>query len=258
MSDILNFQTIQERTGIETFLFDKIDSTNSEAARQIRNENRIRGLVIANEQTNGRGRTGHSFYSPSDTGIYMSYYFTPSEGLEGIETITARTAVAVLDALQKLYPETYKIKWVNDIYLNEYKVCGILTEAITTGVNRGSVIIGIGINVRTTDYPDDIRHTACSLPTSSATRNDLITQICLNLANICSNPYDNTYIEKYRKHSMLTGKFISYMENNTVRQAYVTGIDDRAGLLIKTSDGEQKVLRNGEVSLIRINPLKQA
>lgn len=150
---------------LELKVFNSIDSTNNEAKRMTADGFRGNALIVANEQTKGRGRLGRSFYSPKNTGIYMSFLFSTNAKLSGAVLVTTAAAVAVVRAIESLTNIRPMIKWVNDIYIGNKKVCGILTEAVTdveTG-SMQSIIIGIGVNISTEDFPDDIAHTATSL-----------------------------------------------------------------------------------------------
>ena len=136
------------------------DSTNQRAKEYIKTHEFDRMLFVANEQTAGRGRLGKSFFSPKDTGIYMSFAFKSDRPLCDIVHITTASAVAVARAIEEHTTYRTAIKWVNDIYINDKKVCGILCES--TG---GYIIIGVGVNVTTSDFPDDISDVADSLRT---------------------------------------------------------------------------------------------
>ena len=137
---------------LDLFLYPVIDSTNDEAKRLIKSGTTPPFLVAANEQTHGRGRQGKSFYSPADTGIYMSLVLSFSDG-ESISKITVIASVAVCKAIEKLTGLKPEIKWVNDVYLNGKKICGILCESVIGGTDLTPVIIGVGLNLSTTDFP---------------------------------------------------------------------------------------------------------
>lgn len=255
-NDILSEKEIRanlnkELTNLPVIVKATLDSTNSEARRLILDGNFSDGLIIADSQTNGRGRIGHSFYSPKSSGIYMTYVFTPAD-LSDAHRLTTKTSVAVIEAISHLYQISPKIKWVNDIYYNERKICGILSEAVTTGVNKGSLLVGIGINFSSSDLPSDIMDIAGFLPErASVTRNRLISEIVNRLYPETINLSSKEYIKKYREASMLTGTDITYYENEIQKEAHVIGIDDDAGLMVILPDGSQTTLRNGEVFTIR-------
>ena len=142
-----------------------IDSTNNEAKRLI-NEGKIAEptCLSAKEQTAGRGRQGKSFFSP-DTGLYMTVVFPVNCPISSQVTMTTRTACAVADAIEECTGKDVGIKWVNDIYTDGKKCCGILCEAVND-YEQGRmkfIVIGIGINVYTKEWPDDLKDIAGSL-----------------------------------------------------------------------------------------------
>ncbi len=235
------------------FVYDEIDSTNNEAKRKVTNENLGHALYVADRQTAGRGRSGRSFYSPSNTGVYFTYTFTPSEGISLATHVTTKAGVCVAKAIEELYHVTPSIKWVNDIYVGSRKVCGILAEAVTGQVlNMGSIVVGIGINISTEDFPDDISNRAGSISKdSSVSRNELVARIISYLDEEIRKLTDVTYLDYFRTHSLLAGLDISYIEGDVTKTATVIGIDDEAGLIVKDSAGFKIVLRNGEVNTIR-------
>lgn len=243
---------------IKLFSFDTIDSTNSEARRIVTSKNAPdRGLVISNHQSAGRGRTGHSFYSPEDTGIYMSYFFKPENDLSHAHRSTTMAAVAVRNVLSRYCEDEVYIKWVNDLYLNGRKICGILTEAVPLSVNHGYVIVGIGINLSTDNFPDDIKEVAGSLTkgasSSLPSRETIISEIISNLSVMTADLQGNSYVSDYRKYSMLANCDITYQEKGVKKSATVIGIDDECRLMVRNADGTCEALDSGEVSLVRIN-----
>jgi len=258
ITDTLNEELIRSSLSyclkeLNIFVFDEIDSTNNEAKRRISSKGLTSGLFIADKQTAGRGRSGHSFYSPESTGIYLSYVFTPSEGIQAATHATTKAAVCVCRAIEELYGVEASIKWVNDIYVNDKKVCGILSEAITNGgLNRGSVVVGIGVNICTADFPDDIMSTAGAISRDKQVSRNLLAATIVNyLYDETEYINDVSYIKNYRQHSMLTGKDITYYEKEELKSATVIDIDDEAGLVVKLPDGTVTILRNGEVFTIR-------
>lgn len=258
---VFDVAEIEKYAQMPVFAFDEIDSTNSAARRFLEAEadktGIYEGLFVADFQSAGRGRTGHSFYSPSHTGIYMSYFFTPGEGLENASNATTKAAVVARKVLSDAYGIDVGIKWINDLYVGERKVSGILAEAHITGVNKGSVIVGIGINLSTEDFPDDIKNRAGSLINdvntgSLPSREEVIGKIAAGFHKEMSDLLDLSYLEEYKKHCIILGKDISYMENDKSCIAHAIDIADDAGLIVKMPDGEIRNLKTGEVSLIRI------
>ncbi len=211
------------------------------------------GLVVANRQTLGRGRSGHSFYSPENTGIYMSYYYTPENGLTDAEIITTRAAIAVVRALEALYHERFMIKWVNDIYYNDHKIAGILTEAVTTGINVGTVVVGIGINVTTEDFPEDIADRAGSLPLKDdISRNTIISFVTRELIKMSNLPSDDrSYYDEYDLRLMLKGERVSYLEKGETKYGTILGVNKDFALRLRDDTGREVLIDSGEISEIR-------
>lgn len=236
---------------LPVYFYEETDSTNTRAKELITKDSVKSALLVANSQTGGRGRVGHTFHSPKGTGIYMSLIFTP-DSLENATHATTKAAVCVLEAVEELYEISPQIKWVNDLYLEGKKICGILTEAVTTGPNKGSLVVGIGINFLKSPVPDDLKDIIGFLPSKSdVSREMLIAKIITLLFKELEALSDNSYIKKYRQASMLTGNDITYFENDIQKTATVLDIDDDAGLVVKLPDKSIKTLRNGEVFTLR-------
>lgn len=222
---------------IPVFTYDVTDSTNVRAKEYIRSGHCERALFVANAQTSGRGRLGRTFYSPADSGIYMTYAYKTDAPLCDAVRVTTATAVTVAEAIG----DSARIKWVNDIYVGGKKVCGILTEAVHFG---GSlyVVIGIGINVTTADFPDELQGIAGSIGKADRAR------LC---ADICDGLYDidkKEYIDSYRKRLLWRGEQIVYTENNGCHIAVLLDVDED-GHLIVVENGNKKTLRSGEISV---------
>ena len=236
---------------LDVSYFESIDSTNTYCKRLLANGKGGEFLVIANNQTAGRGRQGKSFYSPSETGIYFSLVIRPDTSLQNAVTATTAASVAVCKAIEKLTDLKPKIKWVNDVYLNGKKVCGILTEA-TTDFESGivdSVIIGIGINISTTKFPGDVEGAGCL--DVDINRSALIAETVNELMNIAGGDYAS-FIEYYRSHSMVIGEKIKFIQNGKTTFATALAIDERGGLEVGLESGEKTVLRSGEITVRKV------
>lgn len=239
---------------INVISYKEVDSTNNEAKRLVASGFNHTALIVAEAQTAGRGRQGRSFYSPEHTGIYMTLVIQPQINMFDAVSITTAAAVAVVRAIKKLTDKTLQIKWVNDIYLDGKKLCGILTEAVTdfeSGMTQ-NVVIGIGMNISTAYFPDDIAKTAVSLNLNSITRNRLIAGIADEVLNVSDNLSDKSYLREYRECSLVLGKHITYSKNGIIYHAIATAIDDTGGLVVMRDNGETEELRSGEIS-VRLN-----
>ena len=230
----------------ETIRLESVDSTNNKAKRLIAGGKTGAFSVIADEQTGGRGRLGRSFYSPKDTGIYMSFAYVPKGEIKDSVCITAATAVCVCRAIEKLTDKRPKIKWVNDVYLENKKICGILTEAVLNPQGEYSVIIGIGVNISTFDFPDNVEN-AGSLCVN-IDKDELINEITGEL--LCAvNGDKGDFIHEYRERSIVLGKRVKVINGNQTFSAEAVDIDENGALIIKTENGRLQTLSSGEVSL---------
>ncbi len=240
------------KSDVSIIPFETTDSTNTQAklyCGQFKDGITSPVLFIANHQNGGKGRLGRSFYSPADTGLYMSLLIKTDEIENDLVCVTTATAVCVADAIEKLCNITPKIKWVNDIYIENKKVCGILCEAVTNPdtMKIEYLVIGIGVNVSTDFFPKDIKDIATSLPVKT-NKNKLCAYITDNIVDELSHISDRTFIEKYKERSLVLSKEITYIENEEVKEATAIDIDNNGGLIIQTDNGT-KTLSTGEITV---------
>lgn len=259
-NDILSAQSISPylKGKAESFILDvrkTVTSTNT-LAKEMAADGASEGtVIIASEQTAGRGRMGRSFYSPASTGLYMSIILRPKLSLEDSLLITTCTAVAVAKAIEELTKKDVYIKWVNDLYMNGKKVCGILTEASLNVENGGLeyAVVGIGVNVNTGNFPDDIKEVAGSIfsekPGNQPTLSILAANILNNMADFMDNITEKSYLEEYKKRSFLLGKDILVLKSNKTLPAKAIDIDDKARLVVRYPDSSVETLVSGEVSI---------
>ena len=229
---------------IEVVHYPTIDSTNSEARRLIEQGKTGNLLIISDEQTAGRGRQGKSFYSPADTGIYMTLVTHPMASAQNVVSSTTKSAAAVCKAIERVTDTKPQIKWINDIYLNEKKICGILVEAISDYDTQlvTSLITGIGINLSTSDFPEGVENAGCL--GVEPNRAELIAQITNELLHDSEG-----YIDYYKAHSMVLGRYIIFIRNGQTTPAKAIDIDSGGGLIVELESGERTTLKSGEISL---------
>lgn len=253
-NDILNAQEIKKSLSFDCRVeyYKTLDSTNNVAKRIIAEGEDDVLLVVGEEQTAGRGRQGKSFYSPGGTGIYMSLVVHPMIELQNAVTATTAAAVAVCRAIESLTDKKPMIKWVNDVYLNGKKICGILTEAVTDFETQtvSSIIIGIGINLTTKDFPRDVQNASCL--NADVKRAELIGAVANELNRIVNSGYGE-FMEYYRAHSLVVGEDIVFIKNGVSTSARAVGIDDFGGLEVELADGTHTTLRSGEITVRKIN-----
>ncbi len=231
-------------------VFDTIDSTNNEAKRMLEGGFSGFALVAAEAQTGGRGRLGRSFYSPESTGLYFTVIIPPCFPAEEATLLTPAAAVATVRVLEKFSDENLKIKWVNDIYKNDKKICGILAEAVLDIARGGfaGFAVGIGINLSTEDFPEEIANIAASLKTDTD-RNEIAAGIAQEIFSFAKNLSAREFLPEYREHSYVTGKEIYFIKDGEKTNATALGIDDDGGLIVKLENSEVTILRGGEISV---------
>lgn len=247
----------EENKDIPIITYDSISSTNTVAKKMAIDGAKNGTVVVANEQTSGRGRRGNTFYSPPGTGIYMSIILKPDIFNTNIQLITIYTALAVCIAIEKKSAILPQIKWVNDIYLNDLKICGILTEA-TSDSKSGhieSIIVGIGINVftKTEDFPGELSQIAGSLYPNDLSRNMLIAAIIDEILTNQSNISSTDLIHEYKKRSFVIGEKISYEKNNVTIVTRAIDINESGNLVVKHKDNTIDTLHSGEVRIRRLS-----
>lgn len=214
-------------------------------------------VAIAEEQTGGRGRRGRSFFSPRGTGLYMSVLLRPQQRAEAALQITTCAAVAVAEAIEALSGREAQIKWVNDVFLDGKKVCGILTEA-SLDVETGSLryaILGIGINVLppAEGYPEDLEDVAGSV-FSRCELSDLRSRLAAAVLDRFFACYhelgSEECFEAYKRRLLVLGKRVTVLSGGcAVAEAEVLALNRDYSLLVRYEDGLCANLSTGEVSV---------
>ncbi len=244
------------------FVFDTIDSTNEEAKRLLSSEFSAPFLVVSNEQTRGKGRLGRNFFSPADSGIYMSIAFNPQIPIAKSSLTTTSAAVAVCRAIESIFPCEAKIKWVNDVFCLGKKVGGILTEGISN-IETGeleTIVVGIGINCFSPrgGFPTEISDIASSISKKEQVnfnRNLLAAKITNNFFDIWNDINSSKFMNEYKNRSLVLGNEITVVKNPTdqdmqiVKSAYAIDINDDGSLVVEYEDKSRETLIAGEVSL---------
>ena len=250
----LSSESLLIKRNINIYSFGCVDSTNSLARRMtVSGEAVAPSLFIADRQTDGRGRMGRSFFSPSGTGIYLSLVTDVTEyGLPEITRMTSASAVAVSRAIGKVTGGDVGIKWVNDLYFRERKVCGILAESFSVG-DRRYAVVGVGINLSTSDFPPELRNIAGSLTSGADTalRRSLALETCIGLCDIFAALADGdaSYMSEYRARSIVIGKPVNIISGECTESGTVLSVEDDGSLKIRLDNGEERLLSSGEISL---------
>lgn len=198
-------------------------------------------LIIADEQTCGRGRQGKTFWSPPG-GLYMTLLF---EAASSFDCVTPAAALCVFDAVKEFTGISLGIKWVNDLFYGGKKVCGILTERFESA-GKTLTAVGIGINLTTKAFPGDL-HGAGSIG-ADIPHEELAISISEKLLAYNSG-FDKAEIrERYAANMFITGSEVSFEINGVSRTGKVTGINDDFALLVDCG-GEIFTLSSGEIIL---------
>ena len=219
----MNIQKIKNHLihSVDIKVFDTVSSTNTVARELAQNGAEEYTTVIAKSQTNGRGRLGRSFISNSENGLYMSVILRPNLAPDRCIDITTMTAVSVLEAIEETSNISPTIKWINDIYINEKKVCGILTESSFDGANVSYVVVGIGINITPPEngFDDSIKDIATSIYEKDAPNSYkelLCAKIIDNLIYHYSRIEEKSYMSKYKEKSSILGKEVDVYRGNDI------------------------------------------
>ncbi|MGH0052319.1 MAG: biotin--[acetyl-CoA-carboxylase] ligase [Sphaerochaetaceae bacterium] len=242
----------------ELHLFDSLDSTNRYAKALASKNQDTKALVLACHQSEGRGRLSRSFYSPQG-GIYLSLLFPATFPLSESSLITSLTAVATSEAIEEVCGKACQIKWVNDLFYQNKKICGILTEGVL-GVESGrltSVVVGIGLNLFTKKevFEGDLKTIATSLYDGQASLpsgfsvDDLVAAIVHKEEAYMATLRERSFLDAYRSRSLVLGREVQVLSSLQSYSAKAVAIDDDAHLVVEDTKGERKVLSSGELSI---------
>lgn len=250
MKDLLSEETLRSALGdckeMKILVYPVCGSTNLEAKKLFATGFHGTALVVAEEQTAGRGRQGRSFYSPAESGVYFTLLRTTTEPLGSRVSLTCAASVAVMRAIRECTGRQTQIKWVNDLLLDGRKVCGILAEGVTSDEN--ALAIGVGINLRPAKFPPELAEIAGSLEDHNTPRAVLIAAAVRNLLAFSETPETREWLPDYRAHSCLIGREILFWKDGKPTPGTASGIDEDGGLIVKTGQGTE-VLRTGEITV---------
>jgi BirA family biotin operon repressor/biotin-[acetyl-CoA-carboxylase] ligase len=253
-SGILNYLDAPTREWAKIEIYDRVDSTNEVLKRKAA-EGPAEGLVAAAmSQTKGKGRFSRGFYSPEGAGVYFSIYLKPAFSLEYTGLITTAAAVAACRAIDALSGKETRIKWVNDVYLEDRKVVGILTEASfnAESAELEYAVLGIGI---------DLYQPAGGLPPEAGQagwifdsdqedmRNRMIAEVLNRFRPIYENLESRSFIDEYRRRCFVPGREVMVIRGGEQTPAQALEVDDFCRLKVRYRDGREEVLNSGEVSL---------
>lgn len=212
-------------------------------------------VLVAAEQTAGRGRFSRSFFSPPGSGIYLSILLRPRIPATDAVLITTAAAVAVARAAEELSGRTAEIKWVNDVNIDGKKICGILTEA-ALDLESGSLryaAVGIGINVYEPEcgFPDEIKERAGAVFERRAgnLKNRLAAAVLKYFFYYYDTLEQKAFLADYRKRCTVPGKQITVLSGERAVPALALDVDDACRLHVRYQDGTEDYLSSGEISI---------
>ncbi len=214
-------------------------------------------VVTAEKQTAGKGRSGRRFFSPEKSGIYMSILLRPSFAAETASLLTTAAAAATALAVEEVCGKSPGIKWVNDLFLDGRKICGILTEAAMSVENNGLeyVIVGIGLNIDRPDgdFPDEIREIAGAVysrhEAGTEVRNRLIASILDHFFEYYRHMDERAFAEVYRERLFFLGDTIEILCPEGIEEAVAVDITDDCYLIVEDRFGRRKELCSGEIRI---------
>lgn len=260
-SDILSPQGIRrflkpEYRDLDLTVLPTAPSTNA-LVREKANQGRPEGcIIIACEQTDGRGRYGRQFFSPVDSGVYLSLLLRPTAySPQQATCLTAAAAAAMCQAIEAVTGQQPGIKWVNDIFLRGKKVCGILTKA-AVGLETGTLnymVLGAGVNLYppVKGFPEEIQSIAGSVLEHSCpeAKNRLVGEFLNRFWYFYTHPECRAYLEDYRARSLAIGRRVTVLSNGQAVSVYAYGIDDDFRLLVRYENGDTEALSYGEIRI---------
>ena len=259
--DVMNETELREALKEDGFLrevcyFRQIDSTNLEVRRRADQGAEGPLLIVADEQTAGRGRRGRSWSSPPGTSISMSLLLRPKIRPENASMLTLVCALAVAGGIAETTGLKTEIKWPNDVVIRGKKICGILTEMITELGEIGCVVPGIGINVNMTEFPEEIRETATSLKLELG--KDVARTPVVAAFVRCFAMYYKVFLETedltalkpvYEKLLVNRDREVLVLDPAGEWKGIAKGITRTGELMVRREDGTMEEVRSGEVSV---------
>lgn len=246
------------RVGTQLTYLDTCSSTN-DLLKAMAEAGAADGTVlVAGEQTRGKGRLGRSFTSAANKGVYLSALLRPDLPPEALLPLTGFTAEAMGRAVRRVTGAAPGIKWVNDLLLNGKKICGILTEsAFGAGGRLSYVVVGVGLNVNyeLSDFPEELRTLAGSLKTELGREFDLA-PLAAAMIEALDELYAALllgdaapYLAAYRQHCLTLRRDVLLVQNGVSTPAHALDVDEALGLRVRYPDGREALVRSGEASV---------
>lgn len=235
--------------------FSSTDSTNAQAKKFAAGGAPHGTVLLADHQTEGRGRLGRSFHSPANSGLYLSVLLRPKCNPTELMHLTCAAAVAVCEGLEAAVGICPGIKWTNDLVIENRKIAGILTE-LSISPKNGTVeyaIVGIGINCsqQPSDFPEELSGIAGSLAmaTGAPVPRELVAARFLGALAQMDLTKKAQIMTRYRRNCVTLNRDVSLVHKNEVVHAHALDVNDDGALIVQFADGTQKTVNSGEVSV---------
>lgn len=239
---------------------DRVDSTNSEAERHLAAGSRTPLVILAREQTQGRGRRGRVWHSPPAGNLYSTFVFRPKLEPARLQDFTLWMGLNVCELIANFCSIKPGLKWPNDVLLNGRKAGGMLTEARIDADEVHDLVYGLGLNLngRAADLPRELQKTATSLAEAAGAPVDvnrfaaaLIGRVLTACARFIEGDYRDKFAELWQRFDVLRGQPVQVTQGARTITGTATGIDDEGSLIVRTSAGRTERFRAGEVTLSR-------
>lgn len=229
---------------------EELDSTNTYAKELARQGAPEGTVVIAKSQCAGRGRLGRSFHSPKDSGLYFSLILRPNCPADQLMHLTCAVAVAACDAVAQTCGLRPKIKWINDLTLRNKKLGGILTELVfEPNGTVSAAVVGIGINCRTTVFPEELKNLACCL--EEVDPGILAANLILSLETMNHQLFSHRkqIMERYRQNCVTLGKQVRVISPTGTETGLAETVLENGALQVLFDSGMRREVNSGEVSV---------
>lgn len=237
---------------------DTVDSTNSEAERQLAADGPVPLVILARAQTRGRGRRGRIWHSPAAGNLYCTFVFRPQLEPAQLQGFTLWMGLNLCELVANFCKITPGLKWPNDLFLGDRKFGGMLTEARIDADQIRDLVFGLGLNLngRTRDLPPELASTATSLAEATGAPLDLnrfaaalIGRVLAAYGHFIAGGYRNKFADLWKQYDMLRGRPVTVTQGTRIVAGTATGIDDQGSLIVRLNAGRTERFRAGEVTL---------
>lgn len=256
--DLIRAHLDRHRRDFEILVLDQVDSTNDEAARQLATGRPAPFVVLARQQTRGRGRLGRAWHSAANGNLYASFAFRPQVPPGRMTIFTLWMGVNVCELIANFTPLSPGIKWPNDLLFSGRKAGGMLTEARVDSDQIRDLVFGLGLNVNSPagGWPAEIAKRAVSLAEQGASPLDLnrltaalIGRVLLAYEQFVDGEHLKTFADLWQRFDVLRGKPIAVLQGSKRIAGTAAGIDDEGSLLVRGENGRLQRFHAGDVTL---------